>query len=75
MRFVAARWTLLRLVVCRPGRREISRDDAANRHFLSWMVPGLGDFYFLQPSSLDDRDQTVRYDNPFAAEASRHERR
>ncbi|HTS49956.1 MAG TPA: SpoIIE family protein phosphatase [Bryobacteraceae bacterium] len=36
-----------------------------NRHFLSWMVPGLGDVYFLQPSSLSDRDQTVRYDNPF----------
>jgi len=26
------------------------------RHFLSWMVPGLGDIYFLQPSALGDSD-------------------
>ncbi len=27
-----------------------------NRHFLSWMVPGLGDVYFLQPSNLPGPD-------------------
>ncbi len=30
------------------------------RHFLSWMVPGLGDVYFLQPSSLPGPDLDER---------------
>jgi phosphoserine phosphatase RsbU/P len=30
------------------------------RHFLSWMVPGLGDVYFLQPSNLPGPDGTER---------------
>jgi len=42
-----------------------------NRHFLSWMVPGLGDIYFLQPFSLGDRNQTVQYENPFAKSGTR----
>ena len=31
-----------------------------NRHYLSWMVPGLGDVYFLQPSSLDGPDDNTQ---------------
>ena len=27
------------------------------RHFLSWMVPGLGDVYFFQPSALPGREE------------------
>ncbi len=30
------------------------------RHFLSWMVPGLGDVYFLQPSSLTGSGRSER---------------
>ena len=42
-----------------------------NRHFLSWMVPGLGDIYFLQPSSLDDGNRTEQFENPFAKGGTR----
>ena len=29
-----------------------------NRHYLSWMVPGLGDVYFLQPSSVSGVEES-----------------
>ena len=53
-----AAWTLLRLGVFLFGNQQVLALTPLTRRFLSGLVPGLGDFYFLQRDFAGSSDST-----------------